>query len=205
MIGITSPGKKSKAKHGQDMGECRKSDHSKPTESSWILLAVGFSLSDKQTLFFSAGWQWNYFCSQNFPLNTTHSTKLVLQLHFSHCAPGLGTPKPSVQYSVTAQLWKSLFFSQSTNRQWWHKVSLSGIVVGVGAVIPWGLKWLRDVPKRQELQQPGNSSLCAREQSGESFSPSSCFEGERRKRPLLPFILSFHHLRCPLGNILVYD
>lgn len=110
--------------------------------------------------YFSAGWQWNYFCSQNFPLNTTHSTKLALQLqparssvHFSHCAPGLGTPKLSVQYSVTAQLWRSLFFPQSMDCQWWHDTkyhplgswfSRSCHSLGIE-------QWLIDVTMGQEL------------------------------------------------------
>lgn len=58
-------------------------------------------------------------------------------VHFSHCGPGLGTPKLSVQYPGTAQLCRSLFFPPSMNHQWWHKVSPTGIMVQVGAVIPW--------------------------------------------------------------------
>lgn len=58
---------------------------------------------------------------------------------FQPLCQGLGTPKLSVQYSGTPQLWRGLFFPPSMNHQWWHKVSPTGIMVQVGAVIPWEL------------------------------------------------------------------
>lgn len=118
---------------------------------------------------FSAGWQWNYFCSQNFPLNTTHSTKLVLQLqparssvHFRHCAPGLGTPNWVFNTQQQVSSGGVSFFSQSMNWQWWHKVSPTAIMVQVGAVIPWEL---------------GSGSLMSpRDRNGSSHGTAACVE-----------------------------
>lgn len=114
-------------------------------------------------------------------------------VHFSHCGPGLGTPKLSVQYPGTAQLWRSLFFPPSMNHQWWHKVSPTGIMVQVGAVIPWNWTVAPWCHQGKELQQPWSSSLCGESkvsQRGAARKGSHPVHALKRRKeePLLPFI-----------------
>lgn len=144
-----------------------------------------------------------------------HKTVLQLQparssVHFSHCAPGLGTPKLSVQYSGTPQLWRGLFFPSSMNHQWWHKVSPTGIMVQVGAVIPWELNSGSWCHQGKELQQPWSSSLCGGEQSvpqrgrwGKGLTQFMLCREEGRDHSCHLFFSFFHHLHFLLGKILV--
>lgn len=84
---------------------------------------------------------------------------------FQPLCPRFGHPKLSVQYSGTAQLWRSLFFPPSMNHQRWHTVSPTGIMVQVGAVIPWNWTVAPRCHQGKEQQQPWSSSLCGGEQS----------------------------------------
>lgn len=191
-------------------------DHSKPAESSWILLAAGFSLSDKWTLVSVQVGSGIAAAPKPPPkYHSFHKTVLQLQpgrssVHFSHCAPGLGTPKLSVQYSGTPQLWRGLFFPSSMNHQWWHKVSPTGIMVQVGAVIPWELNSGSWCHQGKELQQPWSSSLCGGEQSvpqrgqwGKGLTQFMLCREEGRDHSCHLFFSFFHHLHFLLGKILV--
>lgn len=118
---------------------------------------------------------------------------------FQPLCPGLGSPKLSVQYSGTAQLWRSLFFPPCMNHQWWHKVSPTGVMIQVGAVravIPWHLDSLMSPREGAaatiDQQLVWRRAKCPKGGSEERVSPSSCFEEEGRKRSLLPFIFLLH-------------
>lgn len=180
----------------------RMQDHSKPAESSWILLAAGFSLSDKWTLVsvqVGSGIAAAPKTSPQIPLisqNLCCSCSQRGAQCISATVPQVWAP-PNWVFNIQGQLSseKSLFPS-IMNCQWWHKVSPTGVMVQVGAVIAWnwtGAPWCH---QGKELQQPwsstcvGESKVSHRGGSKERVSPSSCFEEKegRKEEPLLPFI-----------------
>lgn len=124
--------------------------------------------------------------------HTFHKTCAALQ----PLCPGSGHPQ--TECSVFSVQWQLSFgevsFSQSMNRQWWHKVSPPGIMIQVGAVIPWGLNSGSVVSPRDRSCSSHGTAACVEEstvpqrgQQGKVLT-QSCFEEKGRKRPLLPFL-----------------
>lgn len=178
------------------MGECRKSDHSRPTESSWVLVAAGFSLSDKWTLV-SVRLAVELLLLLKLPpkYQTFHKTCAAAAakeelIAFQPRCPRFGHTQTECSiFSDSSALEKSLFFSVHevvvTHRD--HDSGRSCHSLGIE-------QWLIEchqgtgIAAAMEQQLVGKRAKCPKGgAAGKGLTQFMLWKG-RRKRPVLSFI-----------------
>lgn len=112
---------------------------------------------------------------------------------FQPLCPRFGHPQTECSVFRDSSALRSLFFPLSMNCQWWHKVSPTGIMVQVGAVIPWNRTGLPDVTKGRSCSSHGaaaavgDSKVSHRGGRRKGSHPVHALK-RRKEEPLLPFI-----------------